>query len=393
MKKGLLFIIILSITVYLMGCSKDSDLAASSMKKEAEKDVIKIGIVEPLSGQYEEFGKKEKEAFDLAHAKYGEVLGKEIQLIYADNKSDLLQTKKVTEDLAKQGVVAILGSYGDILAMGAGEVCKESNIPIIGVYCDNPLITKGNSANFRVNPTFLLQSKIMARYSYKSGHKKVAIIVDESNNGLMSMGQEYLNNFNELSKAEKEKSVLEFGYSNKDEALAVIEKLLQYNMSSIYLLSTNEDAPDIIKAIREAKINVPIMGNNHWNPDEIVNNLGQMSEGITLCSFENEAVDLTDTIENLKKDYYSKYGEDAVFNDQVMYAYDAYILLLDAINRAQSFEGDAIIQALLETNNLVLNTGVISMDKEGDVMKPATIKTVKNDQWIKGMTIDLSQDL
>ncbi|MFA5528834.1 MAG: ABC transporter substrate-binding protein [Peptostreptococcales bacterium] len=394
MRKGLLLtIIFFSITVYLLGCSKNSDLEASTVQGENEKDVVKIGVIEPLSGQYEEYGQIEKKAIELAHAKYGEVLGKEIQLIIADNKSDLLETKKVTEDLIQEGVIAILGSYGDILSMGAGDVCEDSNIPIIGMYCENPLITKGNSVNFRVNPTFLLQSKIMTRYSYNSGHKKVAIIVDESNNGLMSMGQEFLQNFNELAKTEKDRSAIQLSYSDPNEMAGIIEKLSQNKVNSIYLLATYEDAPDIIRAIREAEINVPIMGNSYWNPDEILQHLGQIAEGLILCSFENDAIDLTETIKALEKDYHAKYGEEAAFNDQVMYAYDAYILLLDAINRAHSFEGEAIIQALMDTNNLVLNTGIISMDKEGDVIKPAIIKTVKNGQWIKGTTIDLSQNL
>lgn len=394
MRKGaLLTLIIFSITINLMGCGKSPNLTASIIHAESEKDVVKIGIVEPLSGEYEEFGIREKEAIDLAHEKFSEVLGKEIQLIYADNQSQLLESKKVTEWVAEEGVVAVIGSYGDILAMGASEVCKEEDIPIIGVFCENPLVTIGNTNNFRVNPTNLLQSRIIAKYSHDIGDERVAMIKDESNKNLVAIGQAFLNDFNELVKDEKDRSVLDMGYKDKRDVAGVIEKILQYNIDSIYLLSSQEDAAGIVKMIRQAGIDAPIIGNSLWNEEKIKGDLGEMAEGITLCSFDNSDIDLTDTVENLEKEYIKKYGKDAVFNDQVMYAYDAYLLLLDAINRAHSLEGSDITKALLETRNLVVNTGVISMDENGDVIKPAIVKIIRNGEWVKKAKVDLADSL
>ena len=51
-------------------------------------DTIKIGIFEPMTGATAAGGAMEKEGFDLANELYPEVLGKKIELIYGDNKSD-----------------------------------------------------------------------------------------------------------------------------------------------------------------------------------------------------------------------------------------------------------------------------------------------------------------
>ena len=58
--------------------------------------------------------------------------------------------------------------------------------------------------------------------------------------------------------------------------------------------------------------------------------------------------------------------------------WDAYMLLLDAIERADSIDGAAIADALYETMGFEGATGWISLDENGDAVKSAVIKTIKN---------------
>jgi branched-chain amino acid transport system substrate-binding protein len=48
--------------------------------------------------------------------------------------------------------------------------------------------------------------------------------------------------------------------------------------------------------------------------------------------------------------------------------YDAYLLLLDAIERAGSVDGEAITQALKETAGVVVARGPINFDEEGNAV-------------------------
>ena len=64
------------------------------------------------------------------------------------------------------------------------------------------------------------------------------------------------------------------------------------------------------------------------------------------------------------------------------HAYDAYLILLDAITRANSTDPIAIRDAIANTKNFVGATGTISLDKNGDAVKQVIVKTVTNGNFV-----------
>ena len=105
------------------------------------EDTIKIGIFEPMTGATAAGGSMEKEGFDLANELYPDVLGKKIELVYGDNKSDRAEATLAAQSLVDKGVVAVLGSYGSGLSMAGGEVFAENEIPALTATATNPTIT------------------------------------------------------------------------------------------------------------------------------------------------------------------------------------------------------------------------------------------------------------
>ena len=65
-------------------------------KKDAAKsDVIKIGVFEPLTGDNAAGGELELRGIKLANKLHPEVLGKKVELVIADNKSDKAEAASV----------------------------------------------------------------------------------------------------------------------------------------------------------------------------------------------------------------------------------------------------------------------------------------------------------
>ena len=58
-------------------------------------------------------------------------------------------------------------------------------------------------------------------------------------------------------------------------------------------------------------------------------------------------------------------------------AYDAYLIAVDAIKRANSVEPQKIRDAIATTKDLEAVTGKTTLDKNGDAEKAAVIKVVK----------------
>ena len=114
-------------------------------------NTIKIGVFEPMTGANAAGGELEVEGVKLANKLYPEVLGKKVELVIADNKSDKVEAATAAARLVeKDKVTAIIGSWGSSLSMAAGDIVKRSQVPAVGASCTNPLVTKDNEYYFRV---------------------------------------------------------------------------------------------------------------------------------------------------------------------------------------------------------------------------------------------------
>ena len=79
------------------------------------------------------------------------MLGKKVEIIFVDNKSDKVEAANAVKRLVeKEKVNAIIGTYGSSLAMAGGEVAEKARIPMVGTSCTNPLVTQGKKYVFRV---------------------------------------------------------------------------------------------------------------------------------------------------------------------------------------------------------------------------------------------------
>ncbi len=149
MKKiaALLLALVMTATAF-SGCKK---VDTASGTAQTSSDTIKIGVFEPLTGANAAGGEAEVEGIKIANKLYPEVLGKKVEVVIADNKSDKAQaTTAVARLIEKDKVSAIIGSWGSSFSMAAGELVKKNKVPAVGASCTNPLVTKGNDYYFRV---------------------------------------------------------------------------------------------------------------------------------------------------------------------------------------------------------------------------------------------------
>ena len=87
-------------------------LAGQSLAAEP----IKIGVYLPLTGQNAFGGQLELEGVQLALKDMPEVLGRPIELVVVDNKSDKVEAANAVKRLVERDkVVALIGTYGSSL--------------------------------------------------------------------------------------------------------------------------------------------------------------------------------------------------------------------------------------------------------------------------------------
>jgi len=388
MKKLLsLLLCLLMVLSLFTGCSQSQDAS-----KDAASDVIRIGVFEPLTGENGGGGLQELDGIKYANKMYPEVLGKKIELVIVDNKSDKGEaTTAVSRLIEKENVVAIIGSYGSGVSIAAGDIIKKAQIPAMGASCTNPMVTQGNDFYFRACFLDPFQGRVMANYAISQGAKTAAVIMQNGDDYSIGLGNFFIDAFKELTGDENSIIDISEFQVNDTDFNAILTNVKAKNPDVIFAPSSATTAPLIIKQARALGMESLIMGGDTWENPAVIDVAGTDAEGIALSTFFDENDPATEEAKAFVEGYKKELaGKEPIIPAVAALGYDAYLVVRDAIERAGSTDGVAIRNAIAATKDFEGVTGVINFTEEGDADKNiAVIKTVKDGQFVYIDTVEV----
>lgn len=360
----------------MTGCGGDK----KKDEKKAAGDTIKVGVFLPLTGDNAAGGELELRGIKLANKLHPEVLGKKVQLVVADNKSDKAEAASVAARLIeKDKVCTILGTYGSSLAMAAGNIVKEAKVPAIGTSCTNPQVTANNDYYFRACFIDPFQGTVMANYAFKQGAKKVAIVQEVSNDYSVGLAKFFVEAFQKLTN-DKNSIIDVANYQTGDKDFtAVLTNLKAKNPDAVFAPGNFTESALLIKQARQLGMKVPFMGGDTWETQEFIDVGGKDVEGCVLSTAFDREKASTEEAKKFLKAYTDEYkGEPSALS---ALGYDSYLIAIDAIKRAGGTDSKKIRDAIATTKDLEAVTGKTTLDKNGDAIKAAVIKVVKDGKF------------
>ena len=354
----------------LTGCGGDK-------KEEAKNaDVVKVGVFLPLTGDNAAGGELELRGIKLANKLHPEVLGKKVELVVADKAEAASVAARLIE---KEKVVTLLGSYGSSLSMAAGNIVKESKVPAIGTSPTNPQVTANNDYYFRgcfIDP---FQGSVMANYAYNNGARKVAIVQEVSNDYSVGLAKFFVETFKKLT-GDPDCIIDVANYQTGDKDFtAVLTNLKAKNPDAVFAPGNFTESALLIKQARQLGIEAPFMGGDTWETQEFIDVGGKDVEGAALCTaFDREKASTAEAQKFLDA-YTAEYkGEPSALS---ALGYDAYLIAIDAIKRANSLDPQKVRDAIATTKDLEAVTGKTTLDENGDAVKAAVIKKVTDGKF------------
>ena len=353
----------------------------SCSKTGADADVIKIGVFEPLTGANGAGGAAEYDGIKLANKLFPTVLGKKVELIAVDNKSDKVEAANAATVLAqKEKVNAVIGSWGSSLSMSGGPIFAEAKIPAVAVSATNPNVTKGNEYYFRVCFLDPFQGTVGAAYAFNElKAKKVAIIREVSNDYSVGLAKFFVDEFVKLT-GDPASIVATADYNTGDQDFsAQLTNIKQFEPDVIFAPGNYTESALIVTQARALGMTAQFVGGDTWDENAFLEVGGAAVEGATFSTFFANDVPINTTSEAFLKAFRDEYKKEPAAVSAL--GYDAYLVILDAITRANSAEPEKIRAALTQTKDFEGSAGSITINAERNADKAAVFKTVKDGKF------------
>lgn len=383
MKKvlSLTLIVVMALSLMLTGCAKPAPAPSGETAAPAE-EVIKIGVFEPLTGANAAGGELELEGIKLANKLYPEVLGKKVELVIVDNKSDKVEAATAAARLVeKEKVSAIIGSWGSSLAMAAGDIVRNAKVPAMGTSCTNPLVTQGNDFYFRVCFIDPFQGTVMSNYAFnKLGAKKAAIVQEVSNDYAVGLAKFFTDNFKKLT-GDENSIIAVANYNTGDQDFtAQLTNIKAQNPDVIFAPGNFTESALLIKQARQLGIKAPFIGGDTYETPEFAEIGGDAVEGVVFSTFFATEKPITTESTTFLDAYKAEYpGKEPAAVTAL--GYDAYLILIKAIEGAGTAESIKIQEALVNIKDFQGAAGVVNFDENRNAIKSAVIKTIKDGKF------------
>lgn len=382
MNKGLLKLAAVSMMTALMVAS----LAGCGGK--AKKNTIKIGLLNEMTGGNATIGTAAANGAKMAikeiNAKGG-VLGKQLEAVAADNKSEPAEAANaMTKLLSQDNVVAVTGTFSSSNAIAAASVAEVARKPYLIAGATNPKVTVDPKTNkvkkyiYRVCFIDPFQGTVAANFAFNNlKSKKAAMLIDNSSDYSKGLGEFFQAAFTKAGGT----IVANEAYLQKDaDFKATLTKIKAQGADVLFVPGYYEEVGKIVKQAREMGITIPIVGADGWDSPKLAAMAGAKALNNTFFTNHYSVDDPSAAGKAFIANYTKEFGQKP--EALAVLGYDAVYVLADAIARAGSTDADKIVAALSATKNFKAVSGVTTINQNHDADKNAVVIEMKDGRQV-----------
>lgn len=362
---------------------------SSCTKKE---NVIKIGLVAPMTGGAATYGTSTKNgcmmAIDEINRQGGLIVDKtayKINCIWEDDEGKPESAANAYRKLIDQNkVIAIIGTVMSKCSLAGAPIAQESGVPMITPASTNPQVTEVGNYIFRACFIDPFQGTVMANFAYNTlGKRKAAVLFDNGNDYNKGLAEFFKAQFENLGG----KVVAYESFTDEDKTQDFTPQLTKIKAVSpdvLFLPNYYSSVALVVKQAKGMQLNIPFLGGDGWDSPELINLAGKDIEGSYFSTHFSKDSPLKE-IQKFVKEYEAKYG----FSPDGLAAlgYDATYILCNALKRSITLKKEDIRQALVETKDLQVLSGKITFDSSRNPIKNAVILKIENGRTLYYSTI------
>src|SRR5689334_10672754 len=339
----------------------------------ASQETIKIGVTQPLTGAFAASGNYVAQGAKIAEEQInaaGGVLGKKIQLIIEDNKSNPTDAVASVEKLITSDKVPVLmGAWSSTLTLAVMPKLIEYSVPmLVETSSSGKITTSGNPYIFRISPTSEMEAKAFAPMVKKFGIKEADFLATNNDFGLGAS--------QEFQKMLKEQGV-QIGVAETMDPKATdfsaqLAKIKASGADTLFVTTAVEQITLILKQAKEQQVKARIITTGGSNsPDQLIQQAGEAANGslhlVFFTPWFPEAVKNPDIAKKFVAEWNArKYNVGGL--TEGFRGWDAVYTVVEAIKLAGKAEPKALTDALWKVKVKGIN-GDIGFIKQGPAGK------------------------
>ncbi|MCA1619437.1 MAG: ABC transporter substrate-binding protein [Acidobacteria bacterium] len=325
----------------------------------AAGDKVRIGVFMSLTGSTAQFGISSTNGIKMAADEInaaGGVNGKQIELLVQDDRSDAQEAATiVTKFVTQDGVHGIIGEVASSRTIAAAPIAQNAKVPLLTPSSTNPEVTKKGDYIFRSCFIDPVQGAAMSQFAAKSlGKKRAALMVDRKND--YSTGLEKV--INEVFPRLGGQVVITQSYQEGDTDFnGQLTSIKGADPDVIFIPGYYGDVALIAKQARDKGLNVPLVGGDGWDSAQLYT-IGGASVVGSYFTNHYSPFDTDPKVQKFVQGYQQRYGQ--IPDALAATAYDAALIMFDAVKRANSLDGKAgkyVIQERVVVEGAAMPTG------------------------------------
>jgi branched-chain amino acid transport system substrate-binding protein len=290
----------------------------------------------------------------------GGLLGHPVELTLLDNQSTPIGSKMAAEQAVRLGVIAVIGAHWSSHSLAMAPILQQAGIPMISPGSTNPQVTLVGDYIFRACFVDSFQGQAMANFAYQDlKARKAAVFRNVDETYSVMLADFFVKSF----RGHGGDVVMDIAYRGKAVDFSdILSQVKKRPADVIYVPGYTRDSGLLIKQAVSMGISATFLGGDAW--DEIWKYAGEALEGSYQTAPWHPDVPFERSI-HLKTLFRQKYGHE-IQNLSTPLAYDAVMLLADAVKRAGSLQCAKVRDALSKTVGFAGATGIISFNGHGD---------------------------
>jgi branched-chain amino acid transport system substrate-binding protein len=364
----LLIVVLVVAALALTACGGDDK------KSEEKAESILIGGTLCITGPQNSVDAPGLKGAELAVEelnRQGGILGRQVEFVNIDGQSDPNLVGEAALDLIERGAVAIIAPCDFDFGSPASQEAQKVGIVGLSTCASSPLYSSTilGDKQFTLSMWNTTMGAAAAEYAYVDrGWQTAFVITDTFLEYTISLGDYFSQQFESLGGTVLGRVNYEHDSNDFTAQLAALQALDPLP-DVLYISSYMPDLAFMVRTVREAGIDVPIMGGDTYDDSSFFAALGpEYGNDVFFVTHSWMRAEASQEMARMLDLYQEKYGvpADTAF---IATGWDAVMVIAQAMNKAGTTDGAAVAKAMEETE-FVLLTGKLDWSSAAEGHQP-----------------------